>query len=464
MESRQVLRLFLASSSDVAAERKIVREVVDSWNRTIGIRRGWQVDVIGWDTHGAPDYGSDAQAILNRQIADMRRYALFVGILKHRFGTPTPRAASGTNEEFQRAVKAFQRTGRLRIMLYFCTAPIPHDADLEQKQKLQAFRKKVQPLSLHWSYRTQTEFRQLFGEHFNGWIEDHIKASKRKIRAVRTRAMPKAGRLKADTPKFAAPKAVAPKITRPSAPSPKSPVKTHTTRATPRDPATVSSSGLRLLLGDRIFRCRPVKGKGNQLTLPLLSSNGEEESILRRLCHAQSYNLIAYAHGRDGGQVRLNSCEHENQGNATLWSFQASLDYTARSGWMTLEDAERRARLLLLGPSTEPNTPTPQSIMWGGAGMIHRAGQDAPGLFAALWAKMAGNRSEFLYAAFLHAVQRLKSDGLCEDVLELKIGPIKNNALRVHFRGRIASGFSSSAQVIEIKGDCALAATSKASS
>lgn len=179
MESRRVLRVFLASSSDVAAERKIVREVVESWNRVTGIRRGWHVDVFGWETHGSPDYGRDPQSIINRQIGNMGRYALFVGILKHRFGTPTPRAGSGTNEEFQRAVKAWKSTGRLRIMLYFSDAalPKPTKASLEQKQKVLDFQQKVQPLSLHWTYRTSSDFRRLFGEHFARWMEGQRKTS-----------------------------------------------------------------------------------------------------------------------------------------------------------------------------------------------------------------------------------------------------------------------------------------------
>ncbi len=162
--------------------------------------------------------------------------------------------------------------------------------------------------------------------------------------------------------------------------------------------------------------------------------------------------MVSYAHGRDGGQVRLTSCEHETQGNSILWTFQASLDRTQRGGFMSPADIEGGARLLLLGPSHEPSAPNSHSNLWAGAGMTHRASHDAPGLFAALWDKMDGNRSEFLYAAFLHAVQRLKGDGLCEDVLELKLGPVKNKTLRVHFRGRMASSFSGSGQVIEIIG------------
>ena len=42
--------------------------------------------------------GSDPQQIINSQVSD--EYDIFIGILWTRFGTPTERAGSGTEEEF----------------------------------------------------------------------------------------------------------------------------------------------------------------------------------------------------------------------------------------------------------------------------------------------------------------------------------------------------------------------------
>jgi len=49
----------------------------------------------------------------------MSNYALFVGVMWNRLGTATPRGASGTVEEFERAVAAFKEYKQPDIWFYF---------------------------------------------------------------------------------------------------------------------------------------------------------------------------------------------------------------------------------------------------------------------------------------------------------------------------------------------------------
>ncbi|WP_041641530.1 hypothetical protein [Trichormus azollae] len=53
----------------------------------------------------------------------MNEYALFVGIMWNPIGTLTPRAESGTVEEFERAVKSWQKNSQLEIWFYFRQSP-----------------------------------------------------------------------------------------------------------------------------------------------------------------------------------------------------------------------------------------------------------------------------------------------------------------------------------------------------
>lgn len=101
------LLIFLASPGDVKSERRHVDKVVEELNRTIAPKMNLVLDVIRWEEDTFPGYGADAQALINRQIAEMANYSLFVGIMWNRLGTPTPRAESGTVEEFERAAAAF---------------------------------------------------------------------------------------------------------------------------------------------------------------------------------------------------------------------------------------------------------------------------------------------------------------------------------------------------------------------
>lgn len=463
MESRKVLRLFLASPGDVAAERAIVREIVSEWNLAVGQKRGLQVDVIGWETHVAPDYGSDSQSIINRQIGDMKRCALFVGILKHRFGTPTPREPSGTYEEFKRAERVHKRNGKLRIMMYFCDAPFaPHGkADMEQKQKVLDFRSAIQPLSIYQPYRARTYFHRLFSRHFHSWVEDWLATLPPSSKSVRAKPTTKAPVTQPKAPsvrKTAAPITVKPstKLKVASIKPAKPIVKARVKSPASRTPTTISTAGKWLLLDGRLWRSESVSGEGNELVLKIVSRNGDEESVLRRLCERSHFSSLPFVYGRDAGQFRLTKCEHESAGKNTLWTLRGSLQRFNKSGWQTREETERRVRELLIGTTKDFDAQQAALLNSSGTAGIYNSlnpfPQPKPSLFASLLKETGLKPAEFLPFAFLNAVYRLKHDGLCEDVLELKLGPIKDKTLRVHFKGRTAQNYNNSTQIIEIDG------------
>lgn len=167
------LFIFLASPGDVPNERRYVQEVVDELNRTVASARGIVLQVVSWENDAFPGYGMDAQALLNVQIAEMAKYSLFVGIMWNRLGTPTPRADSGTVEEFQRAVAAFTQHGQPNIWFYFRQGPAKLDTDeqLEQRKKVLAFKKQVQANGMPWPYKTPTAFRDQFRSQMTLWLD-----------------------------------------------------------------------------------------------------------------------------------------------------------------------------------------------------------------------------------------------------------------------------------------------------
>jgi hypothetical protein len=72
---------------------------------------------IMWETDASPGVGSDAQDVINQQLAN---YDIFIGLLSARFGTPTKRANSGTEEEFGRAFERYiADSSGIRILFYF---------------------------------------------------------------------------------------------------------------------------------------------------------------------------------------------------------------------------------------------------------------------------------------------------------------------------------------------------------
>lgn len=165
------LRIFIASPGDVIDERdRISTVVVPELRRIFGDEQIFgdsriDLEAVRWETHSWPDVGTDAQAVINRQISD---FDVLVGMMWKRFGTPTPRADSGTGEEFLRAYRYHQEYGRPKIMFYFRTAPFytASTADWEQFSKVLAFRDDLTKRGvLFTEYDTPLDFERLVREH-----------------------------------------------------------------------------------------------------------------------------------------------------------------------------------------------------------------------------------------------------------------------------------------------------------
>lgn len=157
-QEAEILRVFVASPSDVAPEREIVAKAVTELNRALGPSMGVRLEIVSWDTHVHPALGSDPQDIINRQIAD--DYEVFIGILWTRFGMPTPRAESGTLEEFQRAKERFDRDPEsVSVMFYFKEEPLsPTEIDPEQLQRVQRFRRDLGKEGFYGTFSSEEEF------------------------------------------------------------------------------------------------------------------------------------------------------------------------------------------------------------------------------------------------------------------------------------------------------------------
>jgi hypothetical protein len=172
MAQVEKLLIFCASPGDVPTERHYVQEVIDELNRTVASVQDIVLQVVSWENDTFPGYGMDAQALINAQIAEMAKYSLFVGIMWNRIGTPTPRATSGTAEEFDRAVAAFAQHGQPDIWFYFRQAPakLDNNEQLEQRAKVLSFKKQVQANGMPWSYKNPSDFRNKFRNHMILWL------------------------------------------------------------------------------------------------------------------------------------------------------------------------------------------------------------------------------------------------------------------------------------------------------
>ena len=139
-QQTNVLRVFLASPSDLEDERKATKEMVDRLNLTIR-ESGWTVELLGWEDR-LPGFGRP-QAQIN---ADVDACDLFLGVLYRRWGSPSGEFKSGFEEEFERAIGRRKRSESPEIWIYFKRVEDASDPG-EQLQQVLVFRKKLEQRS-----------------------------------------------------------------------------------------------------------------------------------------------------------------------------------------------------------------------------------------------------------------------------------------------------------------------------
>lgn len=171
------LQVFVASPSDVSHERELLDGVVSElnaiWSRTTGIN----MELLRWETHVRPAFGSDPQAVINQQIGD--DYDVFIGILWSRFGTPTPRALSGTQEEFDRAVARKKGPNPPEVMIYFKDAPLsPSKIDSAQLALVHHFKASISGLGGVYSvFEDDADFQVSLRSHLSAIAQGFRKSA-----------------------------------------------------------------------------------------------------------------------------------------------------------------------------------------------------------------------------------------------------------------------------------------------
>ena len=177
-----VIRIFLSSPSDVRDDASIVDDVIKELNNTWA-KSGLYLHLLRWETHVPPGKGSDTQEVINKAIGD--DYDIFLGLLWTRIGEATPRATSGTIEEFNRALERNSKDPtQCKIMFYFKEAEIsPLLIDPSQLLQVQQLKKKL------------TDSGVLYGrygdiEQFSTLLRTHLTIQVQQIKEERESAPP----------------------------------------------------------------------------------------------------------------------------------------------------------------------------------------------------------------------------------------------------------------------------------
>jgi hypothetical protein len=146
----------------VACHQKI-RDAVDNFNTYANSALSIHVDLTHWTTDSYPQSGGSPQDLLNNQIVDEADVA--VAVFWTRFGSPTDKYKSGTEEEIKRLI-----SNNKQVFLYFLDKPVsPSQTDTEQyreqRKLISEFRSRCEKLVLYSAVEDEEKLQEQFAKH-----------------------------------------------------------------------------------------------------------------------------------------------------------------------------------------------------------------------------------------------------------------------------------------------------------
>ena len=163
-----VFNVMIASPSDTPEECRVAREVILEWNVTHSEDKKGVLLPMSWDSHACSEVGRRPQEIINSRV--LVRSDLLIAIFKHRIGSCTGEAISGTVEEISKHCKSGKPA-----MIYFSKAQIPQDGDLEQFGLVKELRDQLKEIALWKAFDTCDTFRTLLTRELQQAVLEYFK-------------------------------------------------------------------------------------------------------------------------------------------------------------------------------------------------------------------------------------------------------------------------------------------------
>ncbi len=176
--------VFLASPGDVDTEREYVRRFFERYNQQTAQLWSVRFDVVDWENYATTGARRPQELITGQTLEKYRdSLVLVIGIMAQRFGSPTGKAESGTEEEFNWAMESNKKHGFPEIKWFFRkidklalpTDPEEAENALDQWKKVRAFRQRMQDLEdpvFYSEYPGEAGFRDVFENDLNRWLAD----------------------------------------------------------------------------------------------------------------------------------------------------------------------------------------------------------------------------------------------------------------------------------------------------
>lgn len=151
--------LLISCPGDVSDYLDVIKESVESFNRVFGVINNIEVVTKHWSTDSYPQSGDKPQELLNKQF--VRDCDAAIAIFWTKFGTPTDKYGSGTEEEIEEMLSVGKQ-----VFMYFLDAPInPSKVDMNQYQRVLDFREKYKDRGVYAVIKDKHELQRQFTNH-----------------------------------------------------------------------------------------------------------------------------------------------------------------------------------------------------------------------------------------------------------------------------------------------------------
>lgn len=159
--------LLISCPGDVNSVVKLINGVVKKFNDTYSDVLAIRLNAKHWSNSSYNQSGGKAQELLNKQF--IHECDAAIAIFWTRFGAPTDRYGSGTEEEIEDMLAAGKQ-----VFLYFCEKPVDpelllSDKSRDQYQKVKDYQKKYadEGKGIYASYASDKEFRENLFAHLS---------------------------------------------------------------------------------------------------------------------------------------------------------------------------------------------------------------------------------------------------------------------------------------------------------
>jgi hypothetical protein len=178
-KSYEHFRILLSCPSDITEEKDIIEKEINEFNRLYGSPNSIALDLVHWSTDVFAESGGSPQSLINKQIVHGCDAA--IAVFWTRFGTPTEKYNSGTEEEIEELINK-----GVQVFLYFSHKAVPPSViyeNREQYDKVLQFKERYKSKGFYHSYSTNEEFQKMIRNDIAFYflkIIDDISTSKRK--------------------------------------------------------------------------------------------------------------------------------------------------------------------------------------------------------------------------------------------------------------------------------------------